>query len=92
MSSDTHIDLAKDYVEQSNAHGLSRILRMFHDAATYASPHVGRFSGREEAGETMKEFFGALHFSRSGFHRFFRRRRRRRFRGLQVAGMKRLDV
>ncbi len=31
-------------------------------------------------------------FSRSGFHRFFRRRRRRRLRGLQVAGVKRLDV
>ncbi len=71
MSSDTHIDLAKDYVAQSNAHDLSRILRMFHDTATYASPHVGRFSGREEIGEMMKEFFGAypdVEWEVAGYH------------------------
>ena len=59
MGTDTHIDLAKDYVARSNAHDLSRILRMFHDTATYTSPHVGQFSSREEIGEMMKEFFGA---------------------------------
>jgi ketosteroid isomerase-like protein len=59
MNSDAHIDLAKDYVAQSNTHDLSRILRMFHDTATYTSPHVGQFSGREEIGEMMKKFFDA---------------------------------
>ncbi len=57
MNQTEQIELAKAYVALSNAHRLELILRMFTDKATYHSPHVGEFKGREAIGAMMAEFF-----------------------------------
>jgi hypothetical protein len=57
MSETERIELAKAYVALSNAHRLEFILPMFADKATYHSPHVGEFEGRDAIGEMMANFF-----------------------------------
>ncbi|MDH3316127.1 MAG: nuclear transport factor 2 family protein [Gammaproteobacteria bacterium] len=57
MNETEQIELAKAYVALSNAHRLELILQMFADKATYQSPHVGEFKGRDAIGEMMADFF-----------------------------------
>jgi hypothetical protein len=57
MNESEQIESAKAYVALSNAHRLEFILPMFADGATYHSPHVGEFIGRNAIGEMMADFF-----------------------------------
>ena len=52
-----HLNLARNYFEQSNQHNLDTILPMFDDNATYNSSQVGSYEGKEAIGEMMKDFF-----------------------------------
>lgn len=51
------IELAKAYVALSNAHQLSLIEQMFEYNASYHSPNVGLFEGRERISAMMHGFF-----------------------------------
>jgi hypothetical protein len=51
------IDLARRYVELSNAARLDEALAMFRDDARYESSQVGAFEGRPAIEEMMRAFF-----------------------------------
>lgn len=51
------IDLARRYVELSNAARLDEALAMFGDDARYESSQVGSFEGRPAIDEMMRAFF-----------------------------------
>ena len=57
MSSLDHVDLARRYVELSNAHDLDRVFPMFDNSASYHSSQYGKFTGKQSIKEMMQEFF-----------------------------------
>ncbi len=50
-------ELARKYVEHSNAHNLEEMQKMFLDNARYESAYVGSFEGWESIAEMMRKFF-----------------------------------
>lgn len=50
-------ELARKYVEHSNAHDLVEIQKMFLDNASYESVYTGKFEGWESIADMMKGFF-----------------------------------
>ncbi|MDX1512923.1 MAG: nuclear transport factor 2 family protein [Gammaproteobacteria bacterium] len=53
-------EIARKYVESSNAHDLEAIEKMFLENASYESAYVGRFEGWESIAVMMREFFERL--------------------------------
>ncbi len=51
------VNLARQYVDQSNAHNLDTILSMFDEEATYHSSQVGTFKGKTAIANMMSNFF-----------------------------------
>jgi len=57
MIDQSFVELARKYVEHSNAHDLEEIQKMFLDNASYESAYAGKFEGWESIAEMMKDFF-----------------------------------
>ena len=57
MDESDQIELAKAYVARSNTHRLELIVPLFTINATYHSPHVGEFKGKDSIGQMMADFF-----------------------------------
>ncbi|MEM8884496.1 MAG: nuclear transport factor 2 family protein [Planctomycetota bacterium] len=59
MDDARRIELARTYLELSNAHDLEAIFAMFSDDAVYESRNVGAHEGRAAIESMMRAFFAA---------------------------------
>ena len=57
VSETERLELTKAYVALSNAHRVELVLSMFAEDASYHSPNVGVFDGKNAIGDMMREFF-----------------------------------
>ena len=57
VSETERLELTKAYVALSNAHRVELVLTMFAEDASYHSPNVGVFDGKNAIGDMMREFF-----------------------------------